>query len=78
MKYNITKSKFEVLNVLWKADRPLSRADILEALSDKAWKDNSIHLKRDEDKACSQRRGHFPIREGVEKTVCARYYGRRI
>lgn len=44
MKYNITKSEFEVLNVLWKADRPLSRADILEALSDKAWKDNSIHI----------------------------------
>ena len=44
MKYHITKSELEILGVLWKADRPLSRADILELSSDKTWKDNSIHI----------------------------------
>ena len=32
------------MNVLWKADRPLSRADILSLSEDKTWKDNSIHI----------------------------------
>lgn len=44
MKYHITKSELEILGVLWKAERPLSRADILELSSDKTWKDNSIHI----------------------------------
>ncbi len=44
MKYHITKSEFEILGVLWKAERPLSRSDILELSSNKTWKDNSIHI----------------------------------
>ena len=44
MHYHITKSELEILNVLWKADKPLSRADILEKSENKTWKDNSIHI----------------------------------
>lgn len=44
MKNHITKSELEILGVLWKADRPLSRSDILELSSNKTWKDNSIHI----------------------------------
>ncbi len=44
MEYHITKSELEILNVLWKAGVPLSRADILEQSKDKTWKDNSIHI----------------------------------
>lgn len=40
----LTKSELEIMNVLWKADRPLSRADILSLSEDKTWKDNSIHI----------------------------------
>lgn len=40
----LTKSELEIMNVLWKAERPLSRAEILELSSDKTWKDNSIHI----------------------------------
>lgn len=44
MEYHITKSELEILNVLWKAGVPLSRADILEQSTEKTWKDNSIHI----------------------------------
>lgn len=44
MKYRVTKSELEILNVLWKAGEPLSRADILEKSTGKTWKDNSIHI----------------------------------
>ena len=40
----LTKSELEVMNVLWKSDHPLSRADILNCSEDKTWKDNSIHI----------------------------------
>ena len=40
----LTKSELEIMNVLWKAERSLSRADILNLSADKTWKDNSIHI----------------------------------
>lgn len=40
----LTKSELEVMTVLWKAERPLSRGDILSLSEDKTWKDNSIHI----------------------------------
>lgn len=40
----LTKSELEIMNVLWKANRPLSRGDILELSAEKTWKDNSIHI----------------------------------
>lgn len=44
MRYHVTKSELEILNVLWTAGKPLSRADILEKSEDKTRKDNSIHI----------------------------------
>lgn len=41
---HITKSELEILNVLWAAGRPLSRAEILEQSVNKTWKENSIHI----------------------------------
>lgn len=40
----LTKSELEIMNVLWRADRPLTRSDILSLSDDKTWKDNSIHI----------------------------------
>lgn len=40
----LTKSELEIMNVLWKAERPLSRGDILSLSENKTWKDNSIHI----------------------------------
>ena len=40
----LTKSELEIMNVLWKAERPLSRGDILALSTDKTWKDNSVHI----------------------------------
>ena len=40
----LTKSEMEIMNVLWRAGRPLTRSDILELSTDKTWQDNSIHI----------------------------------
>ena len=40
----LTRSELEIMNVLWKAGRPLTRGDILELSVDKTWKDNSVHI----------------------------------
>ena len=40
----LTKSELEVMNVLWKAARPLSRNDIITMSVDKSWKSSSIHI----------------------------------
>ncbi len=40
----LTKSELEVMNVLWAAERPLSRNEILSLAVDKSWKDSSIHI----------------------------------
>lgn len=40
----LTKSELEIMDVLWEADGPLSRSDLLEYPADKSWKDSSIHI----------------------------------
>ncbi len=40
----LTKSELEIMFVLWRAERPLSRNDILTLSTDKTWKDSSIHI----------------------------------
>jgi len=40
----LTKSELEIMNVLWKAERPLTRSEILTMSEGKTWKDNSIHI----------------------------------
>ena len=39
-----TKSELEIMNVLWQANRPLSRSEILALSTGKTWKDSSIHI----------------------------------
>ncbi len=40
----LTKSELEIMDVLWAAEAPLSRADLLERSEEKSWKDSSIHI----------------------------------
>ncbi len=40
----LTKSEMQIMDVLWAADVPLSRADLLERSSEKSWKDSSVHI----------------------------------
>lgn len=40
----LTKSEMEIMDVLWDAEAPLSRADLLERSKEKTWKDSSIHI----------------------------------
>lgn len=40
----LTRSELEIMNVIWKAGRPLTRGEILELSVDKTWKDNSVHI----------------------------------
>ena len=40
----LTKSEMEIMDVLWAADKPLSRSDLLEHSEEKTWKDSSVHI----------------------------------
>lgn len=40
----LTKSEMEIMDVLWDAGIPLSRADLLERSEEKSWKDSSVHI----------------------------------
>ena len=40
----LTKSEMEIMDVLWAAQAPMSRADLLEHEEEKTWKDSSIHI----------------------------------
>ena len=40
----LTRSEMEIMDVLWTAGQPLSRADLLENSQGKTWKDSSIHI----------------------------------
>lgn len=40
----LTKSELEIMDVLWAASEPMSRADLLEQAEEKTWKDSSVHI----------------------------------
>ena len=40
----LTRSELEIMDVLWDADVPLSRADLLSRSQEKSWKDSSVHI----------------------------------
>ena len=40
----LTKSEMQIMDVLWAADVPLSRSDLLEKSEQKSWKDSSVHI----------------------------------
>lgn len=40
----LTKSELEIMDVLWAANTPLSRSDLLERSEEKSWKDSSVHI----------------------------------
>lgn len=40
----LTKSEMEIMDVLWAAGVPMSRADLLECSEEKNWKDSSVHI----------------------------------
>ena len=40
----LTRSEMEVMDVLWEAGVPMSRADLLARSEEKTWKDSSVHI----------------------------------
>lgn len=40
----LTRSELEIMDVLWAAEQPLSRSDLIEADQEKTWKDSSVHI----------------------------------
>ena len=40
----LTKSEMQIMDVLWAAGEPLSRADLLSRSEEKSWKDSSVHI----------------------------------
>ena len=41
---DLTRSEMEIMDVLWEAKTPMSRADLLEHSQEKTWKDSSVHI----------------------------------
>lgn len=42
--FRLTKSELEIMEVLWKEQKPLSRSFILSHAPHRTWKDSSIHI----------------------------------
>lgn len=40
----LTRSEMEIMDVLWEAQVPLSRSDLLDRSAEKTWKDSSVHI----------------------------------
>ena len=40
----LTKCEMQIMDVLWEAEAPLSRADLLAKSEEKTWKDSSVHI----------------------------------
>ena len=40
----LTRSEMEIMDVLWEAEKPLSRSDLLARSEEKTWKDSSVHI----------------------------------
>ena len=40
----LTKNEIEIMDVLWKEGRPLSRGEILSLSEDKTWMNSSVHI----------------------------------
>ena len=40
----LTKSEMEIMDVLWGAQKPLSRSDLLAHSEEKSWKVSSVHI----------------------------------
>lgn len=40
----LTKNEIEIMDVLWKEGRALSRGEILSLSEDKSWMDSSVHI----------------------------------
>lgn len=42
--FKLTKSENEIMELLWKENRPLSRSEIIALTPDRTWKPASIHI----------------------------------
>ncbi len=40
----LTKNEIEIMDVLWREDRALSRGELLSLSTDKTWMDSSVHI----------------------------------
>ena len=42
--FRLTKSESEIMDLMWKEGRPLSRSEIIELTPERTWKPASIHI----------------------------------
>lgn len=42
--FTLSKNEFEIMSLLWKENKPLSRTEIIELSPDKTWKPSSVHI----------------------------------
>lgn len=44
MKKPLSKSELEIMDLLWRVDKPLTRTEIIDQTPNKTWNEKSIHL----------------------------------
>ncbi len=42
--FSLTKNEWEIMEVMWKAGRPLSRAEVIALSEDRTWRASSFHV----------------------------------
>lgn len=42
--FTLSKNEREIMDTLWREDRPLTRRDIINFCENKSWKESSIHI----------------------------------
>ena len=40
----LTKNELEIMDVMWGAEKPLTRGELMERSVDKSWKSSSVHI----------------------------------
>lgn len=76
----LTKSEEEIMGLMWKENRPLSRTEIIELLPERSWKKSSIHiflnsmLEKDAIRVCGSIRTAKRFARQFQPTVTPEQY----
>lgn len=70
--FRLTKSESEIMDLMWKEGRPLSRSEIIDLTPDRSWKPASIHILLNSmlDKGASR----WPALSRCTQELCPHFY----
>jgi len=68
----LTPTELEIMEILWRENRPLSALEILELSENRSWKQNSLYptLQHLQEKNAVVITGYVPVRESMPGLIC--------